>query len=458
DGPRRLPRRPRRLGPGRPWPGQRGHAGEHPGLRCAVGGAPAHDAHRDGSERRAAGGPDGQLGGRPPQPRGRRDRPAGPRAHRRRRRGRVADRQRGAPGDAARRAPPAPDRPGVRRRRALLRPPPPCAARAVRGVGARRRRRARLHGRPRHRADRRREVPRRAAGLVRGGRDRAHRIGGRALLRDGPRQALGPRPEGLRPARPRPRRAPCRQRRRGRPGGLRPRRDGRVHRADDGRRGGRDPPGRRRPGLQLPPRPDARADARARRPGLRRGRPRGRRARRALLDPDGVRGGLAVRRRLPAAPAADDDRPRDRRARPGPAPRRRDGEVPARDVLLQRRGGDGLPGGGARPRPLINFANADMVGHTGSIPAAIAAVETVDECLGRVLEAVAGRGGACLVTADHGNADHMLEPDGSPNTAHSLNPVPFVVTGAGALDGPGILADVAPTALALLGIEQPAEM
>ena len=107
---------------------------------------------------------------------------------------------------------------------------------------------------------------------------------------------------------------------------------------------------------------------------------------------------------------------------------------------------------------VINFANADMVGHTGSIPAAIAAVETVDECLGRVLEAVAGRGGACLVTADHGNADHMLEPDGSPNTAHSLNPVPFVVTGAGALDGPGILADVAPTALALLGIEQPAEM
>ncbi|MDP9383652.1 MAG: 2,3-bisphosphoglycerate-independent phosphoglycerate mutase [Actinomycetota bacterium] len=111
---------------------------------------------------------------------------------------------------------------------------------------------------------------------------------------------------------------------------------------------------------------------------------------------------------------------------------------------------------------VINFANADMVGHTGSIPAAIAAVGTVDECLGRVLDAVAARGGACIVTADHGNADHMLEPDGSPNTAHSLNPVPFVVAGGGGgpgdLAGEGILADVAPTALALLGIEQPPEM
>jgi len=107
---------------------------------------------------------------------------------------------------------------------------------------------------------------------------------------------------------------------------------------------------------------------------------------------------------------------------------------------------------------VINFANADMVGHTGSIPAAVAAVQTVDACLGRVLDAVAERGGACIVTADHGNADHMLEPDGSPNTAHSLNPVPCVVTGAERLDGPGILADVAPTALALLGIEPPPEM
>jgi 2,3-bisphosphoglycerate-independent phosphoglycerate mutase len=108
---------------------------------------------------------------------------------------------------------------------------------------------------------------------------------------------------------------------------------------------------------------------------------------------------------------------------------------------------------------IINFANADMVGHTGVIEAAVKAIETVDECLGRVVEAVHARGGVCIVTADHGNADHMLEPDGSPNTAHSLNPVPFVVTAEGAeLDGEGILADVAPTALALLGIDQPEQM
>ena len=108
---------------------------------------------------------------------------------------------------------------------------------------------------------------------------------------------------------------------------------------------------------------------------------------------------------------------------------------------------------------IINFANADMVGHTGVIEAAVKAVETVDECLGRVVEAVHGKGGACIVTADHGNADEMLEEDGSPDTAHSLNPVPLVVTaGAESLDGEGILADVAPTALALLGIEKPEQM
>jgi 2,3-bisphosphoglycerate-independent phosphoglycerate mutase len=108
---------------------------------------------------------------------------------------------------------------------------------------------------------------------------------------------------------------------------------------------------------------------------------------------------------------------------------------------------------------IINFANADMVGHTGSIPAAIKAVETVDECLGRIVEAVHGKDGACLITADHGNADNMLEPDGSPNTAHSLNPVPVIVTADGAkLDGDGILADVAPTLLEMLEMEQPEEM
>ncbi len=118
-------------------------------------------------------------------------------------------------------------------------------------------------------------------------------------------------------------------------------------------------------------------------------------------------------------------------------------------------------GAGDAPRfGIINFANADMVGHTGVIAAAVTAVETVDECLGEVLSAVHESGGVCVVTADHGNADHMLEPDGSPNTAHSLNPVPLVVTCAGvALRAQGgILADVAPTVLDALGIAQPAQM
>jgi 2,3-bisphosphoglycerate-independent phosphoglycerate mutase len=109
---------------------------------------------------------------------------------------------------------------------------------------------------------------------------------------------------------------------------------------------------------------------------------------------------------------------------------------------------------------IINFANADMVGHTGVIPAAVKAIETVDECLGRVVAAVHESGGACLVTADHGNADHMLEPDGSPNTAHSLNPVPLILTSVGAAlrEQGGILADVAPTVLEVLGIAQPPAM
>ncbi len=108
---------------------------------------------------------------------------------------------------------------------------------------------------------------------------------------------------------------------------------------------------------------------------------------------------------------------------------------------------------------IINFANADMVGHTGVIPAAVTAIETVDECLARVVTAVHESGGACLITADHGNADNMLEPDGSPNTAHSLNPVPLVVSVPGlTLRSGGVLADVAPTMLELLGIDQPAAM
>jgi 2,3-bisphosphoglycerate-independent phosphoglycerate mutase len=108
---------------------------------------------------------------------------------------------------------------------------------------------------------------------------------------------------------------------------------------------------------------------------------------------------------------------------------------------------------------IINFANPDMVGHTGSIPAAVAAIEAVDACLGDVVAAVHESGGACIVTADHGNADNMLEPDGSPNTAHSLNPVPLVVTTeVPGLRGDGVLADVAPTVIELLGQEQPAAM
>ena len=108
---------------------------------------------------------------------------------------------------------------------------------------------------------------------------------------------------------------------------------------------------------------------------------------------------------------------------------------------------------------IINFANPDMVGHTGVIEAAVKAIETVDACLGRVVEAVGESGGVCVITADHGNADNMLEPDGSPNTAHSMNPVPLIVTAdVGELREGGILADVAPTVLALMGQEQPPEM
>jgi 2,3-bisphosphoglycerate-independent phosphoglycerate mutase len=108
---------------------------------------------------------------------------------------------------------------------------------------------------------------------------------------------------------------------------------------------------------------------------------------------------------------------------------------------------------------IINFANPDMVGHTGVIPAAVKAIETVDACLGEVVRVVQRSGGACVVTADHGNADNMLEPDGSPNTAHTLNQVPVIVTVDGVtLAHGGALADVAPTVLELLAIEQPDAM
>jgi 2,3-bisphosphoglycerate-independent phosphoglycerate mutase len=110
---------------------------------------------------------------------------------------------------------------------------------------------------------------------------------------------------------------------------------------------------------------------------------------------------------------------------------------------------------------LINFANPDMVGHTGVQAAAIKAVETVDKCLGQLIDAVLEVGGAMLVTADHGNCELMRDPvTGGPHTAHTTNPVPCLLVGAapGVRLHDGRLADVAPTLLALLGIDQPAAM
>jgi 2,3-bisphosphoglycerate-independent phosphoglycerate mutase len=109
---------------------------------------------------------------------------------------------------------------------------------------------------------------------------------------------------------------------------------------------------------------------------------------------------------------------------------------------------------------VVNFANADMVGHTGVIPAVVIAVETADRCLGRIVEATTARGGVCLITADHGNAEKMLADDGvSPFTAHTTNPVPLIVTTETALlRSEGELSDLAPTVLELLGAPVPAVM
>jgi 2,3-bisphosphoglycerate-independent phosphoglycerate mutase len=132
-------------------------------------------------------------------------------------------------------------------------------------------------------------------------------------------------------------------------------------------------------------------------------------------------------------------------------------EMSAREVA--DRFSDALADGGYA-FAVVNFANPDMVGHTGSIPAATAAVEAVDECLGRVVDAVERAGGVSLVTADHGNAEQLLQADGvSPHTAHTTNPVPLVLTKKEMelVDG-GELSDLAPTALALLGLAKPLQM
>lgn len=109
---------------------------------------------------------------------------------------------------------------------------------------------------------------------------------------------------------------------------------------------------------------------------------------------------------------------------------------------------------------ILNYANCDMVGHTGIIPAAVKAVEAVDDCVGRMVDAILAKGGVACITADHGNADQLIDPEtGGPFTAHTTNPVPFIVVGEDCkLREGGRLADIAPTMLKLLGLPQPEEM
>ncbi len=107
---------------------------------------------------------------------------------------------------------------------------------------------------------------------------------------------------------------------------------------------------------------------------------------------------------------------------------------------------------------ILNFANCDMVGHTGVYEAACKAVTTVDECVGKVVEATSKMGGVSLITADHGNAERMEDVDGEPFTAHTTNPVPFYIVGASVKLRDGRLADIAPTMLDLMGLEKPTEM
>jgi 2,3-bisphosphoglycerate-independent phosphoglycerate mutase len=112
---------------------------------------------------------------------------------------------------------------------------------------------------------------------------------------------------------------------------------------------------------------------------------------------------------------------------------------------------------------IVNFANADMVGHSGKIEPTIKAVEAVDACLAQIEKAVRARGGAMLITADHGNAEMMIDPEtGGPHTAHTTNPVPFIVIAEDAkqftLKPNGSLRDISPTMLGMLGITEPKEM
>jgi 2,3-bisphosphoglycerate-independent phosphoglycerate mutase len=112
---------------------------------------------------------------------------------------------------------------------------------------------------------------------------------------------------------------------------------------------------------------------------------------------------------------------------------------------------------------IVNFANADMVGHSGKIEPTIKAVETVDACLARIETAVRAKGGAILITADHGNAEMMIDPaTGGPHTAHTTNPVPFIVVADNAnqytLKANGSLRDISPTLLGMMGVDEPKEM